>query len=67
MKKLDAAKASQVDQIFVNFFKDGALVTSIYLASVINLSIKLDVLFLKCRLAKLKPLLKKGIKIDAKN
>ena len=50
-------------QISAKFLKDGAPITAIHLANIINVSIKLS----KCKIAKIKPLLKKGIKTEAKN
>ena len=42
LKNLDVAKAFGIDQISGNFLKDGASVTAIHLANIINLSIKFD-------------------------
>ena len=67
LKNLDVVKASGIDQISVIFLKDGAPVIAIYLASIINLSIKLDNFPSKCKIAKIKPLFKKGIKSEAKS
>ena len=66
LKNLDAAKASGIDQISARFLKDGAPVTTCHL-SLTNLSIKLDTFPSKCKTAKIKPLFKRGIKIQAKN
>ena len=60
LKNLDVAKASRTDQIF-------APVIAIHLANIINLSIKLDTFPSQCKIAKIKPLFKKGIKTEAKN
>ena len=67
LKNLDVAKASGIDQISVRFLKDDAPVMAIHLANIINMSIKLDTFPSKCQVAKIKPLLKKGIKTEAKN
>ena len=56
-----------MDQISARFVKDGAPVITIHLANIINLSIKLDTFPWQCKIAKIKPLFKKGIKIEAKN
>ena len=53
-------KTSGIDQISAKFLKDGALVIAIHLAN-INVSIKLDTFTSKCKIAKIKPLFKKGI------
>ena len=41
LKNLDVPEASEIDQIFARFLKDGPPVIAIYLANIINLSIKL--------------------------
>ena len=43
------------------------MVISIYLANIINLSIKLDTFPSKCEIGKIKPLIKSGIKTETKN
>ena len=67
LKNLDVAKASGIDQISTRFLKDGAPVIAIHLPNIINLSIKLDKFPSQCKIAKIKPLFKKGIKTKAKN
>ena len=67
LKKLNASRSSGRDQISAKFLKDGAPVVVIHLANIINLSIKLDTFLSKCKIAKLKPLFKKGIETEAKN
>ena len=62
LKNLDVAKAAGIDQISANFLEDG----TIHLAHIINLSIKLDTFSSHCKIAKIKPLFKKGAKIEAK-
>ena len=59
LKNIGVAKASGIDQISAKFLKDGALVTAIHLANIINLSIKLDTFPSKCEIPKIKPLFKK--------
>ena len=54
------------EQISAKFLKDGAPVIAIHLVN-INLSIKLDTFLSQCKIAKIKPLFKKGIKTEAKN
>ena len=72
LENLDVAKASGIDQILAKFLKDGALVTTIHLANIINPSIKFDTLPSNCKIAKIGnlfqiPLFKKGIKLKLKN
>ena len=66
-KNLDVAKASAIKQFSSKFLKDSAPVIAIHLANITNLSIKLDTFSLKCKIAKIKPLFKKGVKTEAKN
>ena len=63
---LDVAKASRIDLTSARFLEDGAPVIAIHLAN-ISLSIKLDAFLLQCKIAKIKRLLKKGIKTEVKN
>ena len=63
----DFAKVSGIDHISATFLKDDIPVIAIYLAKIINLSIKLDTFPLKYKIAKIRPLFKKGIKTEAKN
>ena len=51
----------------IRFHPDGALVIATNLANFINPQIKLDTFPSKCKIAKIKSLLKKGIKNEAKN
>ena len=67
LNNLGVAKASRIDQIFARFLKDGAPVIAIHLANIINLSIQLDTFPSQCKIAKIKPLFRKGIKTEAKN
>ena len=66
LKNLDVIKASGRDQISVKCFKDNVPVIAVHLANIINLPTKLDTFPSKCKIAKLKPFFKKGIKIEAK-
>ena len=54
------------EQISAKFLKDGAPVIAIHLVN-INMSVKLDTFLSQCKIAKIKPLFKKGIKTEAKN
>ena len=67
LRKLDVAKASGIDQISARFLKDGAPVIATHLANIINLSIEYDTYPSQCKIEKMKPLFKKGIKTEAKN
>ena len=62
LKNLDVAKPSGIYQ-----FKDGTPVIVIHLVNIINVLIKLDTFSPKYKIAKVKPLSKKGIKTKAKN
>ena len=56
-----------MDQITTKFLRDGAEVLSLPLRNIINLSIKLSTFPEECKIAKLKPILKKGARTDPKN
>ena len=52
---------------FCQILKGPAPVIAIHLANIISLSIKLDTFPSQCKIAKIKPLSKKGIKTEVKN
>ena len=54
-------------QVSVKFLKDGGPVRAIHLANIINLSIQLDTFPSQCKIVKIKPLFKIGIKTEDKN
>ena len=56
---LDTSKAAGIDQIPAEFLRDGAEVLALPLGNIINLSMKLSTFPEKCKIAKLKPILKK--------
>ena len=56
-----------LDQIPAKFLRDGAEVLALPLGSIINLSIKLSTFPEECKIAKLKPIFKKGARTDPKN
>ena len=56
-----------MDQIPAKFLRDGAEVLALPLRNIINLSIKLSTFVEECKIAKLKPILKKGARTDPKN
>ena len=64
---LDVSKAPAIDEISPRFLKDGAKVLAKPNCDIINVSIKLSTFADKCKVAKLKPLFKKGSKTDPKN
>ena len=56
-----------MDQIPAKFLRDGAEVLSLPFGNVTNLSIKLSTFPEECKIAKLKPIFKKGARTDPKN
>ena len=64
---LDTSKAAGIDQIPVKFLRDGAEVLALPLGNIINLSIKLSTFPEECKIAKLKPIFKKGARTDPRN
>ena len=64
---LDTSKAAGMDQIPAKFLRDGDEVLALPMENIINLSIKLSTFPGKCKLAKLKPILKRGARNDTKN
>ena len=67
LKNIDTSKAAGIDKISGRFLKDGASILSIPIAQICNLSISSSSFPQKCKIAKLKPLHKKGSKTDPKN
>ena len=64
---LDASKATGMDQIPAKFLRDGAEVLALPLRNIINLLIKLSTFPEEYKIAKLKPIFKKGARTDPKN
>ena len=64
---LDTSKATGMDQIPAKFPRDGAEVLALSLGNIMNLSIKLSTFPEECKIAKLKPIFKKGARTDPKN
>ena len=60
-------KVAGIDNLSRRFLKDGAVVLALPISKQCNLSMKLSKKFLDCKIAKLKPLCKKGSKTDPKN
>jgi len=67
MKDLDITKAAGIDNIKAIFLKDGASILGKPISKLCNLSIRLSIFPEKCKIAKLKPLFKKGSKTEPKN
>ena len=65
--KMKINKVSGIDNLSGKFLKDGAKILAIPIAQICNLSIKLATFPNECKLAKVKPLYKKGTKTDPKN
>ena len=63
---LDTGKATGIDQIPAKFLRESAEVLALPLG-IINLSIKLSIFPEECKIAKLKPIFKKGARADPKN
>ena len=64
---LDTNKATGMGQIPAKFLSDGAEVLALPLRNIINLSIKLSTFLEECKVAKLKPIFKKGARTDPQN
>ena len=67
LKELKTNKATGIDNLSGRFVKDGSKVLATPLAQICNLSIKLSTVPDERKIAKLKPLYKKGKKTDPKN
>ena len=67
LRCLDVSKAPGMDEISPKLLKDGAEVLTKPIFDIINLSTKLCTFPDKCKIAKLIPLFKKGLKTDPKN
>ena len=64
---LDTSTTAGMNQIPAKFLRDGAEVLALPLGNVINLSIKISAFPEECKIAKLKPIFKKGARTDLKN
>ena len=67
MKPSNICKAAVLDDLSIRFLKDGSRVLSKPISELCNLSIKLGSFPDSCKIAKLKPLLKKGSKTNPSN
>ena len=60
LKNIDISKAVGVDNLPGRFLKDGAVILAKPVTEICNLSIKLKIFPDPCKIAKLKPIFKKG-------
>ena len=67
LKEFKTNKATVTDNLAGRFLKDGSNILCTTIAKICNLSIKLASFPDKCKVAKIKPLHKKGLKTDPKN
>ena len=67
LEEVNPSKAVGIDKISGRFLKDGAAVLTDPIKNLCNLSIRLSQFPEKCKIAILKPLFKKGSKLEAKN
>ena len=67
LKGLNPSKAAGIDNLSGKFLKDGTHVLARSISQLCNLSIKLNSFPRSCKIAKVKPLFKKGYKTDPQN
>ena len=67
LKGLKPSKAAGIDDLSSKFLKDGAHVLARPISQLCNISIKLNSFPRSCKIAKVKPLFKKGSKTDPQN
>ena len=67
LKNCDTNKATGIDNLSGRFLKDGADILTIPITQLSNLSIKFSHFPKDCKVAKLRPLYKKGTTTDPKN
>ena len=67
LKGLNPSKAAGIDNLSGKFLKDGADILARPISQLCNLSIKLNSFPRSCKIAKVKPLFKKGSKTDPQN
>ena len=67
IKKIEPSKAAGIDNLSGKFLKDGAEILATPISQICNLSIKSSSFPNSCKIAKLKPLFKKGVKTEPKN
>ena len=67
LKNMDENKATGLDNLSGKLLKDGATILAKPLSQICNRSIKYSTFLNDCKIAKLKPLFKRGSKTDPKN
>ena len=67
LKDLNPSKATGIDNLSGKFLKDGADILARPISQLCNLSIKLGSFPTSCKIARVKPLFKKGYKTDPQN
>ena len=67
MENIEISKASGIDKLPGRFLKDGAKILSKSISEICNLSISHGIFPNACKVAKLKPVFKKGTKVDPSN
>ena len=67
LQSLSLEKSAGIDNIPSRFLKDGANILAKPICQICNLSIKFSLFPKQCKVAKIKPLFKKGSKTDPKN
>ena len=67
LQDLDEHKAASLDNLSGKFLNDGPTVLAKPISQICNLSIKYSIFPSDCKIAKLKPLFKKGLKTDLQN
>ena len=67
LQSLQTDKAAGIDNISSRFLKDGSKILAEPICQLCNLSISLSLFPTDCKIAKIKPLFKKGSKTDPKN
>ena len=67
LKGLNPSKAAGIDNLSGKFLKDGTHVLAWPMSQLCNLSIKLNSFPRSCKIAKVKPVFKKGFKTDPQN
>ena len=67
MQDIKSSKAAGVDKLSGKFLKDGANILAKPVSALCNLSVSRGVFPSACKLAKLKPIFKKGKKTDPSN
>ena len=67
MKDSNPSKAAGIDNLSGKFLQDGTDILAKPISQLCNLSIKLSSFPRSCKIAKVKPIFKKGSKIDPQN